>query len=126
MMRASGRTAREMRTSSRPAEELEDLVFTVSALDGARARALLAGLGDPFRLRALRLLTQLERASRADRHGRLADAFTPRPEAGRAAEGIPGQLGLEVRRALARCSPGPGSGPLARWARRLLLEMGGP
>ncbi|HEY1905086.1 MAG TPA: hypothetical protein VGG91_03535 [Myxococcaceae bacterium] len=102
---------------------LEDLVRTVSALDGARARALLSSLGEPLRARALRLLTRLERSSRRDRHGRLADAFTPRPAPGRAADGIPGQLGVEVRRALA---PFPGSGPVARWARRLLLEIGAP
>jgi DNA-binding transcriptional ArsR family regulator len=103
---------------------LEDLVRTVSALDGAHARALLSGLGEPLRARALRLLSLLERSSRSDRHGRLADAFTPRPVPGRAAEGIPGLLGIEVKRALAPRSPC--SGPVARWARRLLLEIGAP
>jgi hypothetical protein len=111
-------------TASRASERaLEDLVRTVFALDGARARVLLVGLGEPLRARALGLLTRLERSGRAERHGRLADAFAPRAAPARSAEGLPGQLGVEVRRGLARRSPGPGSGPLARWARRLLLEM---
>jgi len=103
---------------------LEDLVRAVSALDGARAHALLSGLGEPLRARALELLTQLERSSRSDRHGRLAEAFTPGAMRGPAAEGIPGQLGVEVRSGLAPRSPGPG--PVARWARRLSLEIGAP
>jgi hypothetical protein len=124
MRRTSGRAFRGTRARAE-GSALEDLVFTVSALDGVRARALLAGLGEPSCTRALRLLERLEQDSRADRHGRLADAFIPLPEVGRAAEGIPGRLGVEVRGGLARRSPGPDSGPLARWARRLLLEMGG-
>jgi hypothetical protein len=116
------------RTPTPPRAEgkaLEDLVRTVSALDGARARALLAGLGEPPHARALRLLTRLERSSRSDRHGLLTDAFASRA-VGSATEGIPGQLGVEVRRSLALRSSGPGSGPLARWARRLLREIGPP
>jgi hypothetical protein len=120
-------SARRMRTPPRAeGKALEDLVRTVSALAGARARAMLSGLGEPLRARALRLLTRLERSTRSDRHGRLTDAFTPRAAPGRAAEGIPGQLGVEVRRSLALRSPGPGSGPWARWARRLLREIGAP
>jgi hypothetical protein len=110
--------------TSRRTDAIEDLVRTVLALDGARARALLAGLGEPMRATALRLLTRLERSSRADRHGRLAETFVSRAPPGGAAESVPGQLGVEVRRGLALGSAGRGSGPLASWARRLLLEMG--
>ena len=122
-MGAPGRTQASPRAAARA---LEDLVRTVSALDGPRARGLLSGLGEPLRGRALRLLARLERSRRSDRHGRLADAFTPQTTGGRVAEGIPGQLGIEVRRGLALPVPGPGSGPLARWARRLMLEIGAP
>ena len=105
---------------------LEELVWTVAALGGTRAEELLAGLDARLRSRALGLLRQLERSSRSDRHGCLAHAFTPQAAGERVAEGIPGQLGIEVRRGLALFVPGPGSGPLARWARRLMLEIGGP
>lgn len=122
-MGGAGRTRASPRAAARA---LEDLVRTVSALDGPRARALLSGLGEPLHARALRLLTRLERSSRSDRHGRLADAFTPEAAGERFAEGIPGRLGIEVRSGLAPPLPGPGSGPLARWARRLMLEIGAP
>lgn len=119
----AGRETEEPRPGRRA---LEDLVRTVSALDAGRARALLSGLGEPLRTRALRLLTRLERSRRSDRHGGLADAFTLEAAPGRIADGIPGRLGMEVRRGLALPLPGPGSDLLARWARRLMLEIGAP
>jgi hypothetical protein len=102
---------------------LEELVWTVAALDGTRTEELLSGLDERLRSRALGLLRRLECSSRSDRHGRLADAFTLQAAPGRTAEGIPGPLGIEVRRGLALPLPGS-SGPLARWARRLMLEIG--
>ena len=101
---------------------------TVAALDGPRAPALLCGLCDTVRPAAFALLRRLERCSRAERHARLASAFAPRPVLLAAADGIPGRLGAAVREALARgTAPEPAreASPTARWARRLLLELGG-
>ena len=109
-----------------PGRALEELVWTVAALDGTRTEELLSGLDERLRSRALGLLRRLERSDRSDRHGRLAHAFMPQAVPGRIAEGIPGRLGIEVRRGLALPLPGPGAGPLAGWARRLMLEIGDP
>ena len=105
---------------------LEELVRTVAALDGPRAALLLSGLSEALRPTALELLRHVERSSRADRHARLARAFAFRPASAEGAEAIPGRLGVEVRGRLARehaLAEGPGSGPLARWAARLVLEL---
>jgi len=82
---------------------LEELVRTVSALDGERAAALLSGLAEALRPAALGLLGRIERTSRADRHAALASTFAPRHP-------IP-RLGAEV------------DGRLERWARRVALEL---
>jgi len=108
---------------------LEELVRTVAALDGPRARVLLSGLGDTVRPAAFALLRRLERCSRAERHARLASVFAPRPALLAAVEGIPGRLGAEVRKGLARGTvpePARDASPTARWARRLLLELAAP
>ena len=108
---------------------LEELVRTVAALDGPRAAALLCGLSEALRPAALELLHRVERSSRADRHVGLASAFAPRPAARASAQGIPGLVGAEVRKRLA---PGGArssvsrSEPLARWARRLVIELDPP
>ncbi len=83
---------------------LEELVRTVSALDGERAAALLSGLAEALRPAALGLLGCIERTSRADRHAALASTFAP-------GHPIPGLFGAEVH------------GPLERWARRVALEL---
>ena len=109
------------------ARALEELVWTVAVLDGQRASTLLSGLCETVRPAALALLQRLERCSRAERHARLASAFAPRPALLAAAEGIPGRLGAEVRAALTRNpSPEPAQddSPTARWARRVVLELG--
>lgn len=106
---------------------LEPLVLTVAALDGERAPTLLAGLGEPHRAAALRLLARLQRRSRAERHAALALAFAPRPSRATAAAGVTGVLGERVRALVA----GDGAAevaelpqPLERWARRLAQELG--
>jgi hypothetical protein len=107
---------------------LEELVRTVAVLDGRRAEALLSGLGEAVLPSALGLLRRLERCSRAERHARLASAFSQRPSLLAAADGIPGRLGVEVREALALgATPEPAGddSPTGRWARRLLLELAG-
>lgn len=125
--RGEGRQGRGGRVEGpRP---LEELVRTVAALDGRRSAQLLSGLCDTVRPAALALLSRLERSTRAERHARLASAFAPRPALLAAAEGIPGRLGAEVREGLARgASPEAARdvSPTARWARRLLLELGSP
>ena len=126
---ATDRSGRGRRRNGRAGSTLEDLVATVAALDGARAELLLSGLDEPLRLQGLELLTQLRRASRAEQHAQLADAFGCAPALPRAVEGIPGRLGVAVRSRAVRGPPAPGQageGLLARWARRLLLELGAP
>jgi len=99
--------------------DLESLVRVVVALGGERAPALLAGLADPLRDRALRLLRSVERGGRAERHALLALAFAgARPEA-RALAAVPGRLGACVRSELDLPVPEH----LHRWARRLAREL---
>jgi hypothetical protein len=110
---------------------LEEVVRTVAMLHGVRAAALLSGLCEGLRPSALEILRRLERSSRPDRHARFASAFGPRRAALGSAEGIPGELGAEVRRRLAAgvtaggvtAGGAPGSGVMARWARRLAREL---
>lgn len=114
------------RDSAEVAAALEPLVLTVSVLDDVRAASLLAGLAEPLRTEALRLLARLEGMGRAGRHAALASAFARSGARGSGAVGIPGPLGAEVHGRLA-----PGDGPrgppasalLERWARRLALEV---
>jgi hypothetical protein len=108
---------------------LEELVRTVAALHGSRAALLLSGLSEGLRPSALGILRRLERSSRPDRHARLASAFGPRRAALGSPEGIPGELGAEVRRTLAggmTAEGASGTGVMARWARRLALELAAP
>ncbi len=108
---------------------LEELVRTVLALDGERAGALLASLAETLQPRALELLRDIERASRADRHAALARSFASRCAGCGAVDGIPGLLGAEVHRQLApgvAPTGGPGSGAMVRWARRVALELEPP
>jgi hypothetical protein len=108
---------------------LEEVVRTVAVLHGPRAAALLSGLCEGLRPSALGILRRLERSSRSDLHARLAGAFGPRRAALGSAEGIPGELGAEVRRWLApgvTAGGAPGTGVVARWARRLALELTAP
>ena len=115
--------------SPKEARCLEELVRTVAVLHGPRAAALLSGLCEGLRPSALGILRRLERSSRPDRHARLASAFGPRQAAPGSAEGIPGELGAEVRRRLAAgvmAGGAPGTGVTARWARRLALELTAP
>ncbi len=108
---------------------LEEVVRTVAALHGPRAAALLSGLSEGLRPSALGILRRLERSSRSDRHARLASAFGPRRAPLGSAEGIPGELGAEVRRSLApgvTAGGASGAGVMARWARRLALELAAP
>jgi hypothetical protein len=120
------------RSSAVPPQDLrclEELVRTVAALHGPRAVTLLSSLSEGLRPSALGILRRLERSSRADRHALLASAFGPRRAALGSAEGIPGELGAEVRRRLAGgVTPGvvSGIGVTARWARRLALELAAP
>jgi len=106
-----------------PGLELEALVHLVLALGGERAGALLSGLADPLRRRALALRRSAERRSRAERHAILAVAFASREAGSGAARDIPGALGDRVRAVLARADVPPGAGALERWARRLAREL---
>ncbi|HET9037268.1 MAG TPA: hypothetical protein VFN45_13725 [Myxococcaceae bacterium] len=101
----------------------------MAVLHGPRGAALLSGLCEGLRPSALGILRRLERSSRSDLHARLASAFGPRRAALGSAEGIPGELGAEVRRWLApgvTAGGAPGTGVMARWARRLALELTAP
>ena len=106
-----------------PVLELEALVHLVLALGGERAGALLSGLADPLRQRALALRRSAERRSRAERHAVLAVAFASRAVGPGAARDVPGALGDRVRAVLARADVPPGAGALERWARRLAREL---
>ena len=126
---------RRGRTKRKPAErgphctrQLEELVRTVAALDGARAGELLSGLPSRVRPRALGLLRWVEKGNRAERHARLASVLGRQSPASADLEGVPGRLGT-----LLRAQPGGLRGDdrttdgvsLIRWARRLLAELDG-
>ena len=99
--------------------DLECLVRLVFALGGERGPALLAGLADPLRVRALRLLRGVRRGSRGERRAALALAFTgSRPDPG-ALAAVPGLLGACLRSELGLAVPEY----LDRWARRLRTEL---
>ena len=115
--------SRRVRNASR---DLEALVRTVAALDGARAAGLLAGLSEERRRVAVGLLRRVERVCRAERHARLARALAPDASGPELAEGISGALGDEVRRSLVSGASPDGDGlppALAGWARRLVREL---
>ena len=106
---------------------LEPLVLTVAALDGECAPTLFAGLAEPLRAAALRLLARLQGWSRAERHAALALALAPRPSRAAAAAGVTGMLGERVRALVAGDGAAPVAElpePLERWARRLAQELG--
>lgn len=121
-----GRARRGRRLADR-IRDLEALVRTVVALDGAAASGLLAGLSTEHRRSALALLHGVERASRAERHAGLVRALAADRRAPDLADEIPGALGEEVRRSLAPGAVADEAGvsmALARWARRLAGELG--
>jgi len=102
---------------------LEPLVLTVSCLDGAAARGLLAGLEERRRQPALALLARIERRGGAERRATLAGALSvsrPRREATAA---IPGLLGARVRALVGGEDGPPLPERLERWARRLVREL---
>lgn len=127
MRRGRARRGRDER-GPRCTRQLEELVRTVAALDGARAAELLSGLSGRVRPRALGLLRWLEKGNRAERHARLASLLGRQLPSSADLEGVPGRLG-----ALLRAQPGglrgddrtTGGGSLVRWARRLLAELDG-